>query len=168
MHAYNSKLNSDQVRLVICDGTYLRSGSQRHRHCFGSLTGPTKHRHALGYGGHILDLSPGVKIVTKWVLWCFTSHATISQLYMWRACMQADWRSCSYGPCPNLLRGDKIFFPSDCKSGLLQPPDLSSLPGGWSITCPTRMSLFIFLLYNIYHLCFTCIDFYDLTAWGGC
>ena len=30
------------------------------------------------------------------------------------------------------------------------------------------MSLYIFLLYNIYHLCFTCIDFYDLSAWGGC
>ena len=23
------------------------------------------------------------------------------------------------------------------------------------------------LLYHIYHLCFTCIDFYDLSAWGG-
>ena len=30
------------------------------------------------------------------------------------------------------------------------------------------MSLYIFLLYNIYHLCFTCIDFYDLSAWVGC
>ena len=32
------------------------------------------------------------------------------------------------------------------------------------------MSLYIFLLYytSIYHLCFTCIDFYDLSAWGGC
>ena len=30
------------------------------------------------------------------------------------------------------------------------------------------MSLYIFLLYNIYHLCFTCIDFYDFSAWGGC
>ena len=30
------------------------------------------------------------------------------------------------------------------------------------------MSLYIFLLYNIYHLCFTCIDLYDLSAWGGC
>ena len=25
-----------------------------------------------------------------------------------------------------------------------------------------------FLLYYIYHLCFTCIDFYYLSAWGGC
>ena len=24
------------------------------------------------------------------------------------------------------------------------------------------------LRYNIYHLCFTCIDFYDLSPWGGC
>ena len=31
------------------------------------------------------------------------------------------------------------------------------------------MSLYIyFLLYYIYHLCFTYIDFYDLSAWGGC
>ena len=30
------------------------------------------------------------------------------------------------------------------------------------------MSLYIFLLYYIYHLCFTCIDLYDLSAWGGC
>ena len=30
------------------------------------------------------------------------------------------------------------------------------------------MSLYIFLLYHIYHLCFTCIDFYDLSAWDGC
>ena len=30
------------------------------------------------------------------------------------------------------------------------------------------MSLYIFLLYHIYHLCFTCIDFYDLSAWCGC
>ena len=30
------------------------------------------------------------------------------------------------------------------------------------------MSLYIFLIYNIYHLCCTCIDFYDLSAWGGC
>ena len=29
------------------------------------------------------------------------------------------------------------------------------------------MSLYIFLLYHIYHLCFTCIDFYDLSAWSG-
>ena len=30
------------------------------------------------------------------------------------------------------------------------------------------MPLYIFLLYNIYHLCFTCIDFYDLSAWSSC
>ena len=30
------------------------------------------------------------------------------------------------------------------------------------------MSRYIFLLYDIYHLCFTCIDFYDLSAWCGC
>ena len=30
------------------------------------------------------------------------------------------------------------------------------------------MSLYILLLYNIYNLSFTCIDFYNLSAWGGC
>ena len=30
------------------------------------------------------------------------------------------------------------------------------------------MSLYIFLLCINYHLCFTCIDFYDLSAWGSC
>ena len=30
------------------------------------------------------------------------------------------------------------------------------------------MSLYILLLCNIYHLCFTCIYFYDLSALGGC
>ena len=70
----------------------------------------------------------------------------------------------------NLLRGDKvlIFVPSDCYSGLLQPSDLSSLSAGRSIACHIRMSLYIFLLYYINHLCFTCIDCYDLFAWGGC
>ena len=61
-----------------------------------------------------------------------------------------------------------IFVPSDCYLGLLQPSYLSSLPDGRNIACPIRMSLYIFLLYNIHHLCFTCIDFYDLSAWGGC
>ena len=30
------------------------------------------------------------------------------------------------------------------------------------------MSLYIYLLYYMYRLCFTCIDFYDLSAWEGC
>ena len=30
------------------------------------------------------------------------------------------------------------------------------------------MSLYICLLYYINYLCFTCIDFYYLSAWGGC
>ena len=29
------------------------------------------------------------------------------------------------------------------------------------------VTIYIFL-YNIYHLCFTCIDSYDLSAWGSC
>ena len=54
--------------------------------------------------------------------------------------------------------------------GLLQPSDLSSLLAGRSIAYPIRMSLYtcIFLLHHIYHLCSTCIDFYDLSAWSGC
>ena len=38
-----------------------------------------------------------------------------------------------------------IFFPSEYKSGLLQPSDLCSLPDGWSIACPIRMSLYIYI-----------------------
>ena len=49
-----------------------------------------------------------------------------------------------------------------------QPSDLSSLSAGRRIACPIRMSLYIFLPYHIYYLCFTCIDFYDLSAWDGC
>ena len=30
------------------------------------------------------------------------------------------------------------------------------------------MSLYIFLIYNIYNICRTLINFYDLSAWGGC
>ena len=30
------------------------------------------------------------------------------------------------------------------------------------------VTIYIFMLYYINHLCFTCIDFYDLSAWGGC
>ena len=30
------------------------------------------------------------------------------------------------------------------------------------------VTIYIFLLYFVYHLCFTCIDFYDLSTWGGC
>ena len=46
--------------------------------------------------------------------------------------------------------------------------DPSSLPDGQSIACPTRLSLYIFLIYDIYYLCCMCIDFYDLSAWDGC
>ena len=42
----------------------------------------------------------------------------------------------------------------------LQPSDLSSLPDGRTVACPIRMSLYIcvFLIYDIYYLCCTCID----------
>ena len=50
------------------------------------------------------------------------------------------------------LRQDRvlIFVPSDCKSGLLQLSDLSSLSAGRSTAGPIWMSLNIFLIYNIY------------------
>ena len=32
----------------------------------------------------------------------------------------------------------------------------------------SRYTVYFFLLFYIYHLCFTCIDFYDLSVWGGC
>ena len=46
--------------------------------------------------------------------------------------------------------------------------DLSSLPDGRSTARQIRMSLNIFLIYNINFLCCLCIDFYDLSAWWGC
>ena len=61
------------------------------------------------------------------------------------------------------------WIPLGTFSILLQNSQLKCLIcWGRSIACPIRMSLYIFLLYHIYHLCFTCIDFYDLSAWGGC
>ena len=57
---------------------------------------------------------------------------------------------------------------SELLSRLLQPSDLSSLSAGWSTAGTIRMSLYIFLIYNIYKLCCLCIDFYDLSAWCGC
>ena len=32
----------------------------------------------------------------------------------------------------------------------------------------SEVTIYIYLLYYMYHLCFTCIDFYDLSAWDGC
>ena len=61
-----------------------------------------------------------------------------------------------------------ILVPSDCYSGLLQPSDLISLPDGRSTACPIRMSLYIFLINNIYYLYCLCFDFDDLSAWCGC
>ena len=75
-----------------------------------------------------------------------------------------------------LIRGIKGNWSISALHLLLQGPDLRplwllvgtcSLSAGRNIACPFRMSLYIFLLYYIYHLCFTCIDFYDLFAWGG-
>ena len=79
--------------------------------------------------------------------------------------METIWRALSKHP--QRPQGPD-FRPLWLLVGLLQPSDLSSLPDGQSIACPIWMSLYIFLQYNIYHLCFTCIEFYDLSAWGGC
>ena len=53
------------------------------------------------------------------------------------------WRAMSK---PTQRRQGPDLRPFDCKSGLLQPSDLSSLPDGLSIACPIRMSLYIYLL----------------------
>ena len=90
----------------------------------------------------------------------FLKHCTLTN-----KAVGTIWRALSKPP--QRLQGPDLR-PLWLLVGLLQPSDLSSLPDGRSIACPIRMSLYIFLLYNIYHLCFTCIDFYDLSAWGGC
>ena len=75
------------------------------------------------------------------------------------------WRALSKSP---QRRQGPDLRPLWYKSGLLQPSDLSSLSAGRSKACPIRMSLYIFLLYYIYHLCFTRIEFCDLSACSGC
>ena len=45
-------------------------------------------------------------------------------------------------------------------------PELASRRAEHSLPY-SDVTIYIFL-YNIYHLCFTCIDFNDLSAWGGC
>ena len=72
------------------------------------------------------------------------------------------------GPCPNLLRGDRvlIFVPSDCHSEFPQPSVLRSLPGGRSTACLFGCHYIyfwyiIFLTYNV------CVSIF-MTAWSGC
>ena len=61
----------------------------------------------------------------------------------------------------DLLRGQEtlIFVPSDCKSGLLQSLDLSSLPNS---KANSGECLYIFLIYYFYHLRCLFNDFYGL------
>ena len=90
----------------------------------------------------------------------FLKHCTLTNKAVgtiWRALSKPPQRRQGPDLCPFWLL-----------VGLLQPSDLSSLSAGRTIACPIRMSPYIFLLYYIYHLCFTCNDFYDLSAWGGC
>ena len=45
-------------------------------------------------------------------------------------------------------------------------PDRARIPDWWTAS-PIPMSLYIFLIYNIYYLCCLCIDFYDISALFG-
>ena len=45
-------------------------------------------------------------------------------------------------------------------------PELASRRAEHSL--PYSNVTIIFSIYNIYHLCCMCIDFYDLSTWGGC
>ena len=91
------------------------------------------------YDPKIIERTIGLLLGPSTALYrTFLKHCTLTRLL-----------GLYYGPCQNLLRGDKvqIFVPSDCYSGLLQPSDLTSLPDGRSIAYPVRMSLYIFLIY---------------------
>ena len=90
----------------------------------------------------------------------FLKHCTLTNKAVWTI-----WRALSKPP---QRRQGPDLSPLWLLVGILQPSDLSSLSAGRSIAYPIRMPLYIFLLYYIYHICFTCIDFYDLFAWGGC
>ena len=88
----------------------------------------------------------------RWACTCINSMCVDSSIYD--------------GPCPNLLRGDRvlIFVLSDCYSELLQPSDVSSLPDGRNTACLLGCHHSI---YNIYYLC--CVSsFFYLSAWCGC
>ena len=56
----------------------------------GSLTGPSKHRHEATPMGIrricscLKPQGPHGGTTLSWVYWCFTSHATIFQSYMWQ------------------------------------------------------------------------------------
>ena len=79
-----------------------------------------------------------------------------------------------YGSFFHLPTSIKILFFVLSESPLIVSRDSFShqtwnrIQAGGSIACSIRISLYIFLLYNIYHFCRMCIDFYDLSTWGGC
>ena len=53
-----------------------------------------------------LDLRSDSRVSLSWVNWCFTSHATIFQSYIYDGTdVQADWRRscCTYGLAPNAI-----------------------------------------------------------------
>ena len=82
----------------------------------------------------------------------------------------ALWQTRRWGlydrTCPNVLREDNalILVPSDCKSGLFQPLDLSWLPDGRRVAFSGRC-LYICLIYCIYHLRCLCNDFITSLLW---
>ena len=87
-----------------------------------------------------------------------TDHFLSVALRLTRRLVLYDW------PCLNLLRGDRVLIPvpSDCKSGLIQPFDLSSHTVYFN-GCP-----YIFLIYYYITKYFCAPYFYDLSAFVGC
>ena len=88
-------------------------------------------------------------------------HCTLTNKAVWTI-----WRALSK---PRQRRQGPDLRPLWLLVGTPSAIRLMSLTDGRSIACPIRMPLYIyFCLYKIYHLWFTCIDFYDLSALGGC
>ena len=65
------------------------------------------------------------------------------------------------GPCPN-FRGDRSW--SFVSQDSFSHQTWGCLRTGGAQPTPIRMSLTMFVIYNIYYLCCLCIDLYDLSA----
>ena len=90
----------------------------------------------------------------------FFKHCTLTN-----KAMGTIWRTLSK---PSQRRQGSDIPPLWLLVGAPSATDLSSLSDGRSIACPIWMTLYIFLIDNIYYVCCTCIDFYVLSALGGC
>ena len=95
-----------------------------------------------------LVIGPSTALFIPFLKHCTLTNKAVGTI--WRALSKPSWRrQVSWSSSPLIVSRDSFSHQT-----------LNSLPDGRSIACPIRMSLYIFLQYNIYHLCFTCIYFW--------